>query len=113
MLAISPPYYFFLLLLVVIVVLAIPILTKASQVNKDVLGENETGKPETVTAKIVQKKTYTPNYSVDRFNFVIFEKENGERIEMVIKNNEEYKLMIEGDVGKLTSIGKKYISFIR
>ena len=95
------------------VFVVIPILTKSSQTKKDVLGEAEQGNPKTYGAQIVSKKTYTPYGSIEQYNFVIFEKDNGERIELAIKNNDEYKLLLEGDHGILTHIGKRYISFER
>ncbi len=97
----------------VFIFLVIPMLKKSSQKTKEIFGENEIGKPETVKAKIVFKKTYSPMGSIEQFNFVIFEKQNGARIELAIKDNEQYKMMLEGDEGTLTHTGKRYISFTR
>ena len=98
---------------IVFVFVVIPILKKSFQTTKEVFGENETGEKEIEQAKIVSKKIYSPPKSIERFNFIIFEKQNGARIELAIKDDEQYKLMLEGDVGTLTHIGKRYISFIR
>ncbi len=104
---------FLIVFAIVFIFIIIPMLNKSSQTTKEVFGENEEGKEETVKAKIVSKKIYTPVGSIERFNFVIFEKETGERIELAIKDDEQYKMMLEGDLGALTHIGKRYISFLR
>lgn len=104
---------FLIIFAVVFVFIVIPMLNKSSQTTKEIFGENENGSKETVEAKIVSKKIYSPVGSIERFNFAIFEKQNGERIELAIKDDEQYKMMLEGDLGTLTHIGKKYVSFVR
>ncbi len=104
---------FLIVFVIVFIFFGIPILNKSSKTTKEVFGENETSNKETVTAKILSKKIYTPIGSIEKFNFVIFEKQNGERIELAIKDDEQYKMMLVDDVGTLTHIGKRYISFIR
>lgn len=86
---------FLIVFAIVFVFIVIPMLKKSSQTTKEVFGENESGKEETVKAKIVSKKVYSPIGSIERFNFVIFEKETGERIELAIKDYEQYKMMLE------------------
>ena len=44
--------------------------------------------------------------------FCTFEVESGDRIELYVPNT-EYGLLIEGDVGKLTFQGTRYLSFVR
>lgn len=102
-----------ILFAVIFIFIIIPVFKKASSVTKDLSGENEQGEVISEKAKIVYKKSYVPNYAIEKMNFVIFEKENGERIEMAIKDSEKYKLMLEGDSGILKHIGKKFISFYR
>lgn len=109
----EPLFVVFIILAALIVIFLIPVLRKSSSVTEELCGDNEYGEQITARAKILSKSTYTPNWSVERMHFIIFEKENGERIEMVIKDDAEYKMMFEGDVGTLTHIGKKYISFTR
>ena len=109
----APIIGFLIVVAIVAALVVIPMLNKSSETTKNTFGENECGEEETVTAKIVLKKTYTPVGSIERFNFIMFEKQTGERIELAIKDDEEYKFLLEGDIGTLTHQGKKYISFIR
>lgn len=44
--------------------------------------------------------------------YVTFEVESGDRIELVVPSH-EYGFMVEGDQGKLTLQGTRYISFDR
>ena len=44
--------------------------------------------------------------------YVTFEVESGDRIELVVPSS-EYGFMVEGDQGKLTFQGTRYISFDR
>ncbi len=104
---------FLIVFAIAFIFIVIPILNKSSQTTKEVFGENENGNNEIANAKIVSKKIYSPVGSIERFNFVIFEKQNGERIELAIKDDEQYKMMLEGDFGTLTHLGKRFISFIR
>ena len=104
---------FLVVFVIAFIFIIIPMLNKSSRTIREVFGENENGKEETVKAKIVSKKIYSPVGSIERVNFVIFEKQNGERIELAIKDDEQYKMLLEGDMGTLIHIGKKYISFIR
>ena len=104
---------FLIVFAIAFIFVIIPMLKKSAQTTKEMFGENEIGNEEIVNAKIVSKKTYSPVGSIEQLNFVIFEKQNGERIELAIKDNEQYKMMLEGDFGTLTHVGKRYISFVR
>ncbi len=104
---------FLIIFAIVFVFIVIPMVTKSAKKTNEIFGINENGPVQTAKAKILSKKTYSPVGSLEKFNFVIFEKENGQRIELAIKDDEEYKMMLEGDFGTLSHIGKKYISFIR
>ena len=102
-----------IVLAIALIFVVLPLVKKSSETTRRILGEDEQGSPERVQAKVVSKSIYSPYHSLERFNFVIFETENGERIEMAIKNDEEYKMILEGDVGTLTHIGRKYLAFKR
>ncbi len=104
---------FLIVFAIAFVFIILPMLKKSSQTSKEVFGENETGVPESTNAKIISKKIYSPTGSIERINFVIFEKDGGERVEFAIKDDEQYKMMLEGDCGTLTYVGKRYISFTR
>lgn len=102
-----------IVLAIVLIFVVIPLIKKSSETTKRIFGEDEHGNPETVQAKVVSKSIYSPYRSLENFNFILFEKNNGERIELAIKDDEQYKTILEGDIGMLTHIGKKYLSFKR
>lgn len=69
-------------------------------------------------AKIVSKRTkYTHNHHDDLSTgysryFVTFEFESKDRLELKV-DSREYGLLAEGDIGKLTFQGTRYLSFER
>lgn len=72
-----------------------------------------------VPVKIVTKRadtTYTSQQDMMASShttyYVTFEVESGDRIELVVPRS-EYGFMVEGDQGKLTFQGTRYISFDR
>ncbi|HEX9062152.1 MAG TPA: DUF2500 domain-containing protein [Clostridia bacterium] len=68
----------------------------------------------TVPARIVTKRTKVSGVSDDTSTkyYVTFEVESGSRLEFVVKGH-EYGLSAEGDVGKLTFQGTRYLGFER
>lgn len=75
----------------------------------------------TVEAKIVAKRqhisrTYQadgdPHRPIDTTYYATFEVESGDRLEFRIQP-EEYAMLAEGDMGKLTFQGKRYREFVR
>ncbi len=76
----------------------------------------------TVAAKLVAKRTNTSRHSHNHDNnmhsstnttyYATFEVESGDRIEFHVSGN-EYGMLVEGDVGKLTFQGTRYHSFER
>lgn len=109
----EPMLISFIVVFIIFLPFVISILNKCSKKEKEILGENDYGTICKTKAQIVFKNSYIPRYLMEKVNFVVFEKTNGERIELAIKNFEEYKLMLVGDKGTLTHQGKRYISFIK
>ena len=71
----------------------------------------------TVSAKVVAKRTKVGRTSGEyshRYTdyFVTFEVESGDRMELETAGN-DYGLLVEGDFGKLTFQGTRYIGFDR
>lgn len=76
----------------------------------------------TVAAKLVAKRANTSRHSHNHDNnmhsststtyYATFEVESGDRIEFHISGN-EYGMLVEGDVGKLTFQGTRYHNFER
>jgi len=85
---------------------------------KDVLniyGDNESGPiRQEANVKIVSKRTVAyPTDQTILINKVVFEFSNHSRIELAIKDGNTYGTMVEGDIGRLTYQGKKFIDFQR
>lgn len=81
----------------------------------------------TVTAKVISKRADITSYGhmhtadndslgyhsdITTWYYVAFQVDSGDRMEFCIPEN-EYGLLIEGDTGKLTFQGTRYISFDR
>lgn len=64
----------------------------------------------TVSARIVKKRRNITHYS--SVNYVTFQVESGDRMEMPV-SNAEYAMLAEGDEGKLTFQGTRYLAFDR
>lgn len=69
----------------------------------------------TVEAKVVAKRhAVRGRYDSNNFNsyFVTFEFESGDRLELSL-NGSDFGMLVEGDNGKLTFQGTRYIDFKR
>jgi hypothetical protein len=75
----------------------------------------------TVEAKIVAKRQHVSrtypadddsHQPIDTKYYATFEVESGDRLEFRL-TAEEYAMLAEGDVGKLTFQGKRYCAFVR
>jgi len=68
-----------------------------------------------VNARVIAKKTAIHGGGEHRAYsdyFVTFEVDNGNRLELEVKDR-EFGMLIEGDVGELTLQGTRYLSFVR
>ncbi len=97
----------------IVIIIFIPFLLKSLRKTQEIYGDNENSVLDTQKSTIISKNIYSPYGSMENFNFVIFQKENGVRIELAVKDAEQYKMMFENDRGILTHKGKKFISFER
>lgn len=66
----------------------------------------------TVNAKVVSKRTRVSGERTSTFYYVTFEVESGDRMELVVKGHES-GMIIEGDRGKLTFQGNRFLGFER
>ena len=75
----------------------------------------------TVEAKVVAKRTNITHFNdgtdttmvhTNTTYYVTFEVESGDRMEMNVRGS-EYGMLAEGDVGKLTFQGTRYLNFER
>ncbi len=78
----------------------------------------------TVNAKVVSKRqnvthhthnngdNMAPSHSTSTTYYVTFEVESGDRMELHVNGN-EYGMLVEGDKGKLTFQGTRYLGFNR
>ncbi len=105
-----------LVIFVVVMIFAIPAgVAMSKKTNNEIYGDNECGTiKEERNAKIVAR-TITP-HPINKevmVNKIVFELENGSRVELAIKDPNNYGVMVEGDYGTLKYQGKKFIGFER
>ncbi len=108
------PLMFSLVFLMVMGVFAVTIFQSISRWNK-----NNNSPRLTVDAKILAKRTNLTRHRSSNGHhhnsttyFVTFEVESGDRMELQLRGN-EYGLLIEGDTGRLTFQGTRYLNFER
>ncbi len=94
-------------------ILVIPLFIHSSKNDKKYLGENSTDPYEEKFVTAIRKRVESPYGTMSTFYFILFEDEYCSRIELAIKNLDEYNLILEGDKGILCHRGKRFISFIR
>ena len=105
-----------LVMFVIIMIFALPAgLAMSKKANNDIYGDDDYASTiEEKNVKIVARRTapHPLNHSV-MLNMVVFELTNGSRIELAIKDQNMYGIMVEGDHGTLKYQGKKFVSFER
>lgn len=106
--------FFVIVFLFVITTFIITFATIFKQWNK-----NNKAPRLTVSAKVVTKRNHISRnrsgkhgYRTSTSYFVTFEVESGDRMELHVPSL-EYGLLVEGDSGKLTFQGTRYLSFER
>ena len=90
--------------------------SKQSKENDKIYGEDDNTAPriELNNVKIVAKRsTPHPINNTIMVNYIVFESEDGNRLELAIKDPNIYGIIVEGDIGTLTYQGKKFIDFRR
>lgn len=66
------------------------------------------------TAKVLLRRTAShPLDKTVSVNYIVFEFENGERLELAIKDRDVFSKIIEGDKGCLVYRGKLFLNFER
>lgn len=99
----------------IVVVMAVPVFVMAIKNKRKIMGGDITNESTIIRckAKIVSKNTYSPQGTLENIDFVIFQKESGERVKLAIENTDIYELMMLKDEGVLVYSGKRFISFHR
>lgn len=103
-------------ILVFVMIIALPVgLAMGKKTNNNIYGDDEyRATTEEKNAKIIAKRSaphpLSPTVIV---NMVVFELENGSRVELAIKDSTTYGIMVEGDCGTLKYQGKKFVGFER
>ncbi len=85
---------------------------KKSQSNTLGTDDIENYKKICIKVKVVNKVNKTANYT-DPFNHIIFEKEDGERLNFALQDVQKYNDIVVGDEGLLTYAGRAFIDFVR
>lgn len=100
------PIFFVIIFGIIVFSLVSSLVKKTSNLKEPVL---------TVAAKLVSKRTDIPrnsNGSRGSLYYVTFEVESGDRMEFRV-TGEQYGMMVEEDLGKLTFQGTQYLDFQR
>ncbi|MBQ3088056.1 MAG: DUF2500 domain-containing protein [Clostridia bacterium] len=104
------------LIIAIIFIVALPIGIAVGKANKNsIYGDNDTSsisieKDVKILARRSSPNPISPTVMV---NTVVFELKSGSRVELAIKNQNAFGLMVEGDCGTLKYQGKRFISFDR
>lgn len=112
------PIIFFLMFFLVFGFILVTIIKSIAQTNK-----NNHSPRLTVNAEVVTKRTAVSHHTHNHANtgmhtsystsyYVTFQVESGDRMELHVKS-EEYGMLVEGDYGKLTFQGTRYLGFER
>ncbi len=85
------------------------------RVNNSIYGEDENGSVDKQFNVNVLRKRSTPHplNNALMVNMIVFELDDGTRMELAIREEQKYSIIIEGDLGTLTYQGKKFIDFER
>lgn len=101
-------FFFFVIFALFIVVFVIAIAKGLSQNKK-----NNDSPRLTIEATVVAKRTDVRGMDRNITDYyVTFQVESGDRMELEVKGA-EYGMLVEGDVGKLSFQGTRYLSFQR
>lgn len=94
---------------------SVPLLAIALKNNrKRIFGENEAGPVVTQRAKVLLKQKKPSGFSKnDMIDYIVFECENNQRVELAIKDSDINAVILEGDTGFLSYQGKRFIDFKR
>lgn len=112
------PIFFIAIFVIVIGTFIVTAVRSVSQWNK-----NNNSPRLTVTAKVVAKRSDMSvrrhhhanghtHRSTSTYYYVTFEVESGDRMELLM-DGYEYGMLVEGDCGKLTFQGTRYLGFER
>lgn len=82
--------------------------------NEELYGSSEIGEKTCVKAKVVSKRTApNPISPTVMVNWIVFEFNEGERLELAIRDSSIFGVIVEGDEGELEYQGKKFVDFRR
>ncbi len=107
---------FLLIATVIGLIVAIPMWMRfVNKSTNSLFGEEEIGElEEEKNVKVLEKRVNSfQGIKGATYNTVVFEMENGNRVELGIKSQDVFSVMIEGDVGTLKYRGKKIESYER
>lgn len=98
---------------IALVFIVISIIIKSLQKSKKIFGKKIFGTKETECVKVVSKKIHFPKGLKEQHKLAVFEKQSGQRIELAIKDDRQFRIICESDSGTLTHVGNRFISFVK
>ncbi len=101
------PIFFFVVFALVFIIIAGSILQSLKQKRK-----NDNSPRITSEATVVTKRTHVRGDHAHTTYYATFQFESGDRLELEIPHN-QFGYLVEGDKGKLTSQGSRFVSFQR
>lgn len=110
------PVFVVIIFIFVIVIIAVTFATSTAQWRRNNLSPRLTVPAKIVTKRVDTRHTHPandsfPNTSTSTY-FITFEFDSGDRQEFTVQG-EDYGLLAEGDTGRLTFQGKRFLSFER
>lgn len=104
-----------LLIMFIVIILAIPAgIAMGKKNNQEIYGDGDYQETRKMKAKVVSKRVSPhPSNQTVQVNWVVFQFENNERVELAIKDASIFGVMVEGDEGELSYQGKKFLEFRR
>ncbi|MBQ8730436.1 MAG: DUF2500 domain-containing protein [Lachnospiraceae bacterium] len=106
-------FMFVIMLVIMLVIFAVIVITIFSKTNTSI--HNNNAPRITVDAVVIGKRQdmtrHSESYAQTKY-FVAFQADDGRRVELEMEG-QQYGLLIEGDYGKLTFQGTKYLGFTR
>ncbi|MBE6766641.1 MAG: DUF2500 domain-containing protein [Ruminococcaceae bacterium] len=100
--------------ILIIAIMALCWFLVAKKVNKDIYGDGRSVRERAHDVLVVQKRSVPHPMSKSAvINYVLFETNDGKRIEFAVKESDNFGMIAVGDIGTLEYAGKMFLGFYR